>query len=160
MNISIRRVLFTTDFSAPAHSAQDYAVTLARQLGSELHVLHIVSEPLPLPGPHGTWIRPEDALPGLVKEAEKQLAGTMAAALTEELKFVCAVRVGDSVREIIKYSDENEIDLIVIGTHGRTGLSHLLIGSVAEKLVRMATCPVLTIHPRDFQYSMNAPASK
>ena len=149
MGVSVRRILFTTDFSAPAAYAQGYASAIASQFGSELHALHIVTEPLPLPGPHGTWIRPEQALPGMIKDAEAQLARTMQDAASPSFKVTCAVRVGESVREIIKYADEHDIDMIVIGTHGRTGLSHLLIGSVAEKLIRIAKCPVLSVHPRD-----------
>lgn len=148
MTVSVRRILFTTDFSAPAHDAQDYAGALARQFDAELHSLHIVTEPLPLPGPRGTWIRPEQALPGMIKDAEAQLARTMEGAVADSSKLVCAVRVGDSVREITQYADEHQIDLIVIGTHGRTGLSHLLIGSVAEKVIRLAKCPVLSVHPK------------
>lgn len=159
MTITIRRVLIPTDFSASARFAQDYAVALASQLGAELHALHVVTEPLPLPGPHGTWIRPEEALPGLIKDAERQLVQTMEGA-GNGINIVCKVRAGNSVCEIMDYADATEIDLIVVGTHGRTGLSHLLIGSVAEKLVRASTCPVLTVHPRNHTYAMDAPTNK
>ncbi|WP_010585745.1 universal stress protein [Schlesneria paludicola] len=160
MRVSVRRILFTTDFSVSAHDAQDYAVALARQFDSELHALHIVTEPLPLPGPHGTWILPEQALPGMIKDAQTQLDRTMSGVLVNAAKLVCAVRVGNAVREIVKYAEEQQIDLIVIGTHGRTGLSHLLIGSVAEKLIRLAKCPVLSVHPQKRADSKTSPTSK
>ena len=160
MNGGIQRILLATDFSPPAQHAQDYACSLAERLSAELHTLHVVLDPSPIPGPEGSWILPSDAVPQLVHNAERELAVRMEAALPRSLTVVRAVMVGQPVRDIIDYAKTHAIDLIVIGTHGYTGLSHLLLGSVAEKIVRLATCPVLTVHPQDHPFRMNeTPAS-
>ena len=149
MNVSIRRILCATDFSPPAQQALNYVSTLAEKLGAELHVLHVVVEPLPLPGPKGSWILPEAVLPSLILQAELELAThTEAIALTTGRRPICSVKIGYPIEQILKYVKDNEIDLIAIGTQGHTGLSRLLLGSVAEKIVRLATCPVLTVHPQ------------
>ena len=149
MNVSIRRILCATDFSLPAQQAQNYASTLAEKLRAELHVLHVVVEPLPLPGPKGSWILPEAVLPSLILQAELELAThTEAISLTTGRRPICSVKIGYPIEQILKYVQDNEIDLIAIGTQGHTGLSRLLLGSVAEKIVRLATCPVLTVHPQ------------
>jgi nucleotide-binding universal stress UspA family protein len=70
----------------------------------------------------------------------------------ERHRAVQVVKVGYAVEEIVKYAKDQEIDLIVIGTHGHTGFAHLLLGSIAEKVVRMATCPVLSVHPKDHPF--------
>ena len=148
MNVSIHRILCATDFSPPAQQAQNYASTLAEKLWAELHLLHVVVEPLPLPGPKGSWILPEAVLPSLIQKAELELAThTEAIALTTDSRPICTVMVGYPIEQILKYVKDNEIDLIAVGTQGHTGLSRLLLGSVAEKIVRLATCPVLTVHP-------------
>ena len=85
---------------------------------------------------------------GQVEAAEKQLQVDLGPASTA----IRHVTIGFPIEEIMKYAGEHDIDLIVVGTHGHTGLSHLLLGSVAEKLVRLATCPVLTVHPKGHQF--------
>ena len=120
-----------------------------------MHALHVVPDPLPVPGPEGSWILSDNSVPTLVHEAELELAVRMEPALTGALVVVRSVHVGKPVQVIIDYAKEHEIDLIVLGTHGHTGLSHLLLGSVTEKVVRLATCPVLTVHPKDHPFRMN-----
>ena len=156
MNISIRRILCATDFSLPAQQAQNYASALADKFRAELHLLHVVVEPLPLPGPKGSWMLPDAVLPSLIQNAELDLAAsTEAVRLTTGSRAVCTVKTGHPVEQVLKYVNDNEIDLIVIGTHGHTGLSRLLLGSIAEKIVRLATCPVLTVHPKDHPFRLN-----
>lgn len=155
MNVEIHRILFPTDFSPSAQQARDYACALAEKFSAELHALHVVPDPLPVPGSEGSWILPDDSVPRLVHDAELELAVRMGAALTGNLTVVRSVHVGNPVHTIIDYAKEREIDLIVIGTHGHTGLSHLLLGSIAEKVVRLATCPVLTVHPKGHPFRMN-----
>jgi nucleotide-binding universal stress UspA family protein len=88
-----------------------------------------------------------------VDAAEQHLQSVMGAGSTA----IRTVTVGFPVEEIMKYAADHDIDLIVVGTHGHTGLSHLLLGSVAEKLVRLATCPVLTVHPKGHQFVVPNP---
>lgn len=155
VNVEIHRILFPTDFSPSAQQAQNYACSLAEKFSAELHALHVVPDPLPVPGPEGSWILPDTSVPRLAHEAELELAIRMEAALTGDLVVVRSVHVGQPVQAIIDYAKEHEIDLIVIGTHGHTGLSRMLLGSIAEKVVRLAACPVLTVHPKDHLFRMN-----
>lgn len=154
MNVEIHRILFPTDFSPSSQQAQNYACVLAEKFSAELHALHVVPDPMPIPGPEGSWILPDYSVPKIVHEAELELAVRMEPALTGDVTVVRSVQIGKPVLAIVDYAKEHEIDLIVIGTHGHTGLSHLLLGSVAEKVVRLATCPVLTVHPRGHQFQM------
>ncbi len=152
MIASIRRILFPTDFSEPAKKAQEYAMALADRFGADLHLLNVIP-PLTPPSDSPTpWVNSADDIRWQVETAELRLARELDSEWTKDhtAKY-CAV-MGSEVHEIMRYANENEIDLIVIGTHGRTGLSHMLIGSVAEKLVRVATCPVLTVHPKGHQF--------
>ncbi len=144
---SIRRIVVATDFSRPANQALKYACTFAESFGAELHVLHVVVEPLPLPAPDGAWIRPEDAVPGMVEKAHRGLATATDGIELKAGRLICSVEVGFPIEQILKYVEDHHGDLIVLGTQGHRGLSRLLLGSVAEKIVRLATCPVLTVHP-------------
>ena len=156
MFVSIRRILFPTDFSGPAKEAQKYAMTLADRFGAELHLLHVVPEvAMPLPDSTNAWTLPTADLKLQVDAAERRLHQELGPDWAEERRTIHAAVVGDAVHEIVKYASKHEVGLIVIGTHGRTGLSHLLLGSVAEKLVRLATCPVLTVHPQGRQFLMD-----
>ncbi len=149
MIVSLRRILFATDFSEPARQAQKYATALAEKFGAELHAMNVVPEIiLPATDSYTVWTLPEGGMKAQVEAAEKQLQADLGSASTA----VRHVTVGFPIEEIMKYAGEHDIDLIVVGTHGHTGLSHLLLGSVAEKLVRLATCPVLTVHPKGHQF--------
>ncbi len=153
MFVSIRRILFPTDFSEPARKAQKYAMTLADLFGAELHLLHVVPiAVMPFPDSSTEWALPAVDLKSQVAAAEKLLAKELGPDWPEERHTVHTAVVGFAVEEIVKYASDYSIGMIVIGTHGRTGLSHLLLGSVAEKLVRLATCPVLTVHPQGHQF--------
>lgn len=145
--VSIRRIVVATDFSSPADQALEYACAFAEKFGAELHVLHVVVEPLPMPAPDGAWIRPEDSVPAMVEEARRDLASKTAGINLKAGSLICAVEVGFPIEQILKYVADHQGDLIVLGTQGHRGLSRLLLGSVAEKIVRLATCPVLTVHP-------------
>lgn len=90
-----------------------------------------------------------------VEEAEQEIRREVST-WSEERRVISTVVTGFAVEEIVKYAEEHSIDLIVVGTHGLTGISHLLIGSVAEKLVRAATCPVLTVRPGGHQFLIEA----
>lgn len=152
--IAIKSVLVATDFSAPSNTAVNYARAMARAFGAELHVLHVF-EPL--------WITSADVvgggislatmIQGLEDTAKKQLEDTVTAEDRRELRAVPVMVTSESPsREIARYASEHKIDLVVIGTHGRSGLTRLLIGSVAEKVVRMAPCPVLTVHHPEHEF--------
>ena len=156
MIVSIRRILFPTDFSEPAAEAQQYAMALADRLGAELHLLHVVVPPVvPFPDSSTSWTMPASGMKEQVLEAEQRLSAEIGS-WAEERRTVSTVKVGFAVEEIVEYARDCTIDLIVVGTHGLKGISHLLMGSVAEKLVRIATCPVLTVHPQGHQFLIDA----
>jgi universal stress protein A len=146
--LTIRRILFPTDFSGPAEYAWSYALTFAQEFGAEVHLVHVIAPPPRLTEAYAVNFDPEGMVKSLTAEANASMDQMVEAAKSRGLIFHRAVRVGVDSREIIDYATKNEIDLIVMATHGRTGLAHVLLGSVAEKVVRKAPCPVLTIkHP-------------
>jgi nucleotide-binding universal stress UspA family protein len=146
--LPIRRILFPTDFSEPADYAWPYALTFAQEFGAEVHLLHVVTPPPRLTEAYAINFDPEQTVKTLTAEANASMDRQVEAAKSRALVFRREVRVGVDYREILDYATKHDIDLIVMATHGRTGLAHVLLGSVAEKVVRKAPCPVLTIrHP-------------
>lgn len=146
--LPIRRILFPTDFSEHADHAWGYALRFAQEFGAELHLLHVLAPPPRLSEAYAVSFDPEKMLQAQHSEANGALDRQVEAAKDRGLIFRREVRVGLDFREILDYATKHEIDLIVMATHGRTGLAHVLLGSVAEKVVRRASCPVLTIkHP-------------
>jgi nucleotide-binding universal stress UspA family protein len=144
--IEVKRVLAPTDFSSHSEKAVRFACGLAERFGAELHLVHVLSEIIPAgPDPLLMPVMP----PQFYQENEERAKETLQRLLDPswgKLKAtVSAVRWGSPVEAIVDYAREQNIDLIVIATHGRTGLSHVLLGSVAERIVRESPCPVLTI---------------
>jgi len=142
----ITRVLVPTDFSAASDSALTYARSLARQFGASINLVHVFEDPFTSGAfvGDGTVMMPLDLRQSLENLAQEQLAsrhaehiGTLPLSSTDLL-------MGSPARRIVEHAEETNADLIVMGTHGRSGLGHLLLGSVAEKVVRTARCPVLT----------------
>ena len=146
--LSIRRILFPTDLSEPAEYAWSYALTFAQEFGAEVHLLHVIAPPPRLTEAYAVNYEPEKVVESLSQGANATLDRQVEAAKSRGLVFRREVRVGVDFREIIDYATKHAIDLIAMATHGRSGLAHVLLGSVAEKVVRKAPCPVLTIkHP-------------
>lgn len=148
----IKRILIATDFSDCSREAVDYALSWAESLGAELHIVHVferpayfevgVSHSLQLRHNVDEWIRE------VKHEATRQLDALVQEAKGRRPGVHGALREGPTVDEILKAAEETSADLIVIGTHGRTGLPHVLLGSVAERVVRSAPCPVLTVRSK------------
>lgn len=144
----IQKILFATDFSDPAEKAQQYAQELAERLNAELHLLHVVV-PVAVPAlgaPSVGYIEDTEVMAQLEESAKRDMDALFTPQWRSQHHVVSAVCIGTPVFEILRYANEQKIDLIVLGTLGRTGLSHLLLGSVAENVVRKAHCPVLTVH--------------
>lgn len=148
---TIRTILVPTDFSPASHRALAYARQLADTLGASLHLLHVVENPF-APGAFMEMYTPPpgDYLGALQNEARTRLD----ALLTDEEKArysaVLTMRTGRPAQEILEHvKAHGAIDLIVMATAGRGGVARLMMGSVADRLVRSAPCPVLTIHPHD-----------
>ena len=151
----IRRILFPTDFSVFSLGTLPYAVGLAEDYRAEIHLLHVVPTP--------DWtVQFEQIGPVLDPTFFEQMTAAAAERLDtlvpdearERLAFVAAVRRGTPFLEIVRYAREHDVDLVVIATHGRTGLRHALFGSVAEKVVRKAPCPVLSVRPEGHGFAM------
>ncbi len=146
--IKINNILLPTDFSKRSLAAAEYAVELARQYGAKLHVLHVLEKTPPILAMRTFDLSEEKIIETIEEEAKQSMNETL-----EKIKekngvdIVYDIRKGTDYEEIVKYSEEKGIDVIVIATHGRTGLMHTLIGSVAEKVIRHAKCPVLVITP-------------
>lgn len=140
--MTYERILVATDGSEPAQHAATEAVTLANEFGATLHAVYVleVAEPPP-------WFNDPDAEPGVDTKAGRAIDGVVSAAADRGLgtEVVTAILRGQTAPAILAYIDEHDIDLVVVGTHGRTGLDRLLIGSVAEHIVREAPVPVVTV---------------
>jgi nucleotide-binding universal stress UspA family protein len=136
----MRNVLVPLDFGDVSEAALVYARNLARTFGARLHVMHVMEN---------DFLRPMASDPHVHAEA---MARHLADKLTDDdrqvLHAVAVMRKSDApADEIVKYAGSEHIDLIVMGTHGRKGVAHFFVGSVAEHVVRSAPCPVLTMRP-------------
>ena len=139
--ILLTQILVATDFSDASEVALEYGRALARTFGASLHLLHVMEN---------TFLRPSPSDPYLLKAgAAKHLGERLSADDRVTLHAHAALETSDDPAEtIVKYAGEHQIGLIVMGTHGRGGMARMLTGSVAEKVVRTAPCPVLTVrHP-------------
>lgn len=150
--IRLNRILFPTDFSENAKCAQEYACALAEQFHADLHVLYVLQDlAFATPEPGVMFAIPALNLDEVEQSASRALA-TIVDPHWPQTKVHRSTRRGAPYAEIVRYAAENQIDMIVMGTHGRGGLPHVLLGSVAEKVVRTAGCPVLTVRPTDHQF--------
>jgi nucleotide-binding universal stress UspA family protein len=153
--LAIKKVLVATDFSDCSDAALMYARALAGQFGAQLHVLHNVEfrGAVDVAGIGVYTTFSPDLLTELENDARDRMNGLLSDSDRALLKAQVVVGSGETTAQaIVEYAASENIDLIVLGTHGRHGLSHLLLGSVAERVVREAPCPVLTVRPpqRDF----------
>ena len=144
--VAIRQILVPTDFSDPANSALKYARALAEEFGSHLHIFHVVPEPYIYP-----WGTEISTLPlaDLMAQSEA-LSNTRLGELIPNDQapkggLTTSTAIGTPVDRILDYIDDSHIDLVVMGTHGRGPVGHVLLGSVAERIVRRSPVPVLTV---------------
>ena len=147
MTRTISRILVATDFSAASDLAIDYARALATQFGASVHLVHVVEDPFVT----GT-LHPEvyiASIPGmratLIDDAAARVARLKPIFDAHGVSVTSEVMVGTPASAICDAAVGRRCDLIVMGTHGRSGMAHLLLGSVAEKVIRQASCPVLTL---------------
>ena len=144
--IPFQRILLPTDFSENAKAAQDYACGLADQFDAQLHVVNVVQDvALVLPETGMFLTLPLPSVHEIVETAETTLKTVLKPEWVNQHNVVYKVRVGTPFLAIVQYSLDQQMDLIVMGTHGRTGLQHVMLGSVAERVLRKSTCPVLTV---------------
>jgi nucleotide-binding universal stress UspA family protein len=146
--ISVKNILVPHDFSETSEVAMRYGIELARTFGAKLHIVHVSDKArfeMATEFPLGLDMSLEDAI-------RERLSKIMASREQLELKPTFLVVSGTPYLEIVRYANDHAINMIVMGTHGRGPVAHALMGSVAEKVVRNAPCPVLTVrHPeREF----------
>ena len=139
--MTLARLLVPLDFSAGSLAGLDYAVDLGKQFGAELVLLFVV-EPLYYAGDLGLLLEEQQRF------GREEMARLEARLKKQGVAFRTLVQTGTPYQVIVDVARRLRVDLVVMASHGRTGLSHMLLGSVAEKVVRTAACPVLTIRPR------------
>jgi len=158
---TLKRILVATDFSEAADAALAYGRALARTSGATLHVLHVTDD---------VYVRLGGdvyaaMLPELQKDVENQAKERLARLVVDNdpnpLPTVPVVIAADAIAHaIVDYAGRSDIDLIVVGTHGRGAVAHFIVGSVAERVVRTAPCPVLTVrHPEHDFVTPDVPAT-
>lgn len=149
--LRIGRILVPVDFSAHAEKALRYAVSFARQFDAKITILHVRPTPY-YPAEMGgiPTVIPADEPP--YEEIQTRLDADASRFVPSVMRDQTLLRVGSAYDEICSAARELESDIIIIATHGHTGLKHILIGSTAERVVRHAPCPVLVVreHEREF----------
>jgi nucleotide-binding universal stress UspA family protein len=143
-----KRICCPIDFSDASRAAMEVAADLARRFGAGLVLLHAY----PIPGytfPDGSVVASPKMMQDLAEQAERHLEEWRADAERRAggVRVDAEKAVGEPAAEIVSFAQKQGVDLLVLGTHGRTGLEHALMGSIAERVVRRAHCPVLTVRP-------------
>lgn len=150
---TISTILVATDFSEASDAALNYAKSLATAFGATVHVLHVLEDLAAHAWTTEVYVA---ALPGVHEEMEKQARERLDAYLTpaerEAFKAQLALRTGSAFVEIVRHARDVKADLLVMGTHGRGAIAHMLLGSVAERVVRKAPCPVLTVRQTEHAF--------
>jgi universal stress protein A len=148
--MNIKRILVATDFGPDAEAALNYALDLAKAVKASVDVLHVVESPLAA----GMWASEiyTAEIAGLQinleRDAAEHLRRTIAELSAPNVAVAGEVRTGRATTTIHDYAIERQSDLIVMGTHGRTGVARVMMGSIAESVTRTAPCPVLVVRPR------------
>ncbi len=147
----IRSILLPTDFSECAECALPYATQMARQAGARIICLHVVEPMMPAVGyaPVAEPLPSVDVSEQLQQSAERELPRLAEREECAGLDVEELIVHGEAAAEIVRVARERDVDLIVISSHGRTGLGRMLFGSTAESVVRHAHCPVLVVKPKD-----------
>ena len=155
---TIKTILVPTDFSDASTRALAYARHLADTFGAALHILHVIEDPYLASGYMEMYAAPPaDYLVGLEQSAQERLQMQLSPADKAKYSAALVTRIGTPAHEILAYAGAHtEIDLIVMATGGRGTLSRLMMGSVANKILREAPCPVLTVHPSDREHPLAA----
>jgi nucleotide-binding universal stress UspA family protein len=148
---NVKKIAFCTDFSDNSDQAFEQALDLARKYHAQLFLVHVVP-PLVFPSPVMEEFISEQASLQFYKDAVRwateQIENNYVQKMGETKNAVIRVLSGHPASEILNFIEQENIDLVVMGTHGLAGLAHFFLGSTAEKVVRRASCSVLTVHPK------------
>ena len=147
------KILYPIDFSEYTEEITNYALSIAKKYSSELHLLHVIPN-LTYFTPYESFLTPEN-LVAIEKNIETEIEKDFDKIISKiDIPVKKIIRTGVTFVEIIDYIKEEGIDLVVMGTHGRSGIEHILIRSVAEKVVRKSPCPVMTVRPKGKLFQM------
>jgi len=153
--IKMKTILHPTAFSEPSKYALGYAVACAKEFEAKLYLLHVIPD-MPVATQYDMVMIPPS--PQLMMDVKEMTLKALEEVLPPEVRGTipvqCLLRNGAAFVEIIRCAEEIKADMIVCGTHGRTGLKHALIGSVAENVVRHSSCPVLTVRHPEHRFEM------
>ena len=149
--MAAKTILFPTDFSTASDAALAHAETLAKQAGAKLLIVHIEEPPLAYGGGELYYGLPEPNS-ARIRNMLEDVKPTDPA-----VPFEHRLTMGDPAAEVVRIAAEDKVEMIVMGTHGRTGLTRMLMGSVAEAIVRRSPCPVLTYREVDAKLAKSAP---
>ncbi len=143
----IKKILFATDFSENSKWALTYALSFAKKYDAKLYIIHVIQQPT---YPLGMYAEISfDAMDkfnrNLSEVTEKEMKALCETELGDFKNYEAMIVSGTPFLEIIRTAKEKDVDLLIVGTHGRTGLDHVLFGSTAEKVVRKAPCPVVSV---------------
>jgi nucleotide-binding universal stress UspA family protein len=152
--IALKTILFPTDFSDFSLYALDYAASFARQYGAKLVLMHVVDVFLTDPAYFAPYVPDRRMFVDFEKKSRERLEEIAKTKVPAGIPVEIVVKQGRAFVEIVREAREREVDLVVIATHGRTGLSHAMFGSTAEKVVRKAPCPVLSIRHPEHEFVM------
>ncbi len=150
-DFALKQILVPVDFSECTEKAVAYAVPFARQFGATLTLLHVMEPPYLPASEMGVVVEVESA-----EEARKQLAA-LQARLAGSVRCQTLTRKGSAEHEILEAAKELHSDLMILGTHGRTGVERLLMGSTVERVVRRAGCPILIVRPHEHDFITGGP---
>ena len=144
--MAIKTILVPTDFSEPSTAALAYAKELANALRASIHLLHVTQDLTAQAWAGEAYPASlSEILDDLQRQAKKQLASALPASERKKYRSALVVAAGVPFTQIIEYATKNQIDLIVMGTHGRGAVAHAILGSVTERVVRFAPCAVLSV---------------
>jgi nucleotide-binding universal stress UspA family protein len=152
--IHLKRILLPIDFSAYSTDAVRYACAIAERFDTELHLLHVLESRSSLTPVFGGGLAVRPVTKESREAAEEALKNVLDANWAKEKWVTYALADGPPFLEIISYAKKHDVDLIVMSTHGRSAIAQMLMGSVAENVVRKAPCPVLTIRPESHKFVM------
>ncbi len=145
----LKKILVPVDFSACSNKALQYAQPFAKQFGADLILLYVVEPYLPVPEMTTVdW----DLIASRMREGGEAELAKIKATVPPEISATTELRVGTPAVEVVRAAKDLDADLIIISTHGRTGLAHVFLGSTAERIVRHASCPVLVVREREHEF--------
>lgn len=157
---AIKRILVPTDFSEASEAALKYACRLAADLNASLCVLHTIENPYPIGASTEYYCPPQEFFERYERESRKSLESVLTPEEQKKYRASLVLRNGVAAQEILLYLQEHDdVGLVVMATHGRGGVARLMMGSVADKIVRAARCPVVTIRVPDFEETKTGKAA-